>query len=93
MLSPRLLAQLADVATRDARAAVDPSATDSLTELPAPPRIIAAEDWERADFLERLSHCQWTAAVAEGWDPIGCPWLSDDENEQIRVAFWDRILP
>lgn len=92
MLSARILAELSEVSQRDARAAVDPRETDNLSEL-AVERVIVDEDWERADYLDRLAVTQWRAALMVGWQPCFCPWLSDEDNEMIRNDYWDQVLP
>lgn len=92
MLSARLLAELSDVAARDARASVDPRETDNCSEL-AVERPIGLSDWAESAYLERLSMDVWRAALMRGWQPYFSPWLSDEENEEIQCDVWERLLP
>jgi len=92
MVSPRILAQLADVALRDARAAVDPHETDNLSDL-AEAREITIEDVGASVHLVAVHERLWREAATSGWCPVDSPWLSDEENEEIRCKTWDRVLP
>lgn len=93
-LTGRMLAELAEVALRDAAAAIDPHHTDDDHDGSAPLRTITFEDLEESVRLSSIGAELELRAGFAGF-PFGCddPFDSDEERERRRCEAWDRVLP
>jgi hypothetical protein len=89
----RLLAQLAEVAIKDAAAVVDPRHTDDDREGMPPTRSITLGDIEESRRLCRLAAELELRAALAGFSACDDPFESEEENERRRVECWDRVLP
>lgn len=92
-MTGRLYAQLAEVALRDAFAAVDPYHTDDDRDGTQPPRALTIEDVEESTRLANIGAELELRATLLGFPGCDDPFESAEEAERRRCETWDRVLP